>query len=709
MFLVSSLVHFASAALAQVPLQNASFESPQIGEGSQISPMPDGNGWKVRGDVALRNGSYNLGTAPFMIEPAMGRQMLRMRAGTVISQSMNVVSAGTYSVAIHAAQDAISESGQTVKVMLNGVAAIVQTPTQNMSQLTFAGFALSAGAATLQIELPDPAPGKTTGGVWIDNVVLYRTDGGANAKPSAGITWPIAGQSLPDTFVDVVATATDPEGAVSKVELYENGMLVATRTQAPWVFLRNYSTVGTKSLVARVFDSANQWTDSELVAFSHSAGTLKPFVQHGGFESPRMAAQTETWNAYPGWGNFQQGALTIASGGFETPWNHLFIVPQLGRQTAHFEPVQYAQTLSQTITLPAGNYGLIFRSNAGSVGLTVDTNQGRLGTATYSPSGFYAYSFTHAGGPNGLYFRPAGYAWTVVQLDDVRVGPAGLPLVSLSLAAGVPTTSPASLRFLGNVEVYDRTITQAQLVDVTTGAEVIVGTQFGHASSPTFEWIVLKPGTSTVRMKVADSFGFTTYSAPLTFSLSAPSIPALYNAGFEALAAFGGSSQIGIGVGWLMGGTCFQLPCGLIAARGSGYLPASSVVPEGVSAGLLRGNGFLSQSIHIPAGTFVVSVKAAAVGTVAGQNFKIIVNGTDLGTFTPLTTSFATFVSNAFSISPAGVYSVRMEGAASNSANFVAIDDVQIYTPNVLPTVTITCTVLLRTIIPHARFPATRA
>jgi hypothetical protein len=106
-----------------------------------------------------------------------------------------------------------------------------------------------------------------------DNLGLTTTSGQAtvtvvnpNLAPVVSITAPADGTSLDDPATAVVqVSASDPDGTVAKVELFENGSLIASRSQSPYQFTVSGLPVGIYDFVARATDNLSSSTDSTAV------------------------------------------------------------------------------------------------------------------------------------------------------------------------------------------------------------------------------------------------------------------------------------------------------------------------------------------------------------------------------------------------------------------------------------------------------------
>ncbi|MCD8483757.1 MAG: Ig-like domain-containing protein [Verrucomicrobia bacterium] len=83
-----------------------------------------------------------------------------------------------------------------------------------------------------------------------------------NLPPAVAIISPADQAAFPrGTQMQVSVNASDPDGTVTRVELYSNGQLVASKTSGPWTFLWN-APAGFHTLTARATDNANATSQS---------------------------------------------------------------------------------------------------------------------------------------------------------------------------------------------------------------------------------------------------------------------------------------------------------------------------------------------------------------------------------------------------------------------------------------------------------------
>ncbi|WP_213456521.1 glycoside hydrolase family 48 protein [Rhizomonospora bruguierae] len=77
-----------------------------------------------------------------------------------------------------------------------------------------------------------------------------------NQPPTVALTVP-AGTKTAPADVPLTATASDPDGSITKVEFYRNGMLVNTDTTAPYSYTLTALPAGDYTVQARAYDNGN--------------------------------------------------------------------------------------------------------------------------------------------------------------------------------------------------------------------------------------------------------------------------------------------------------------------------------------------------------------------------------------------------------------------------------------------------------------------
>jgi galactose oxidase-like protein/Big-like domain-containing protein len=128
---------------------------------------------------------------------------------------------------------------------------------------TFAWSGVAAGTYTLTARATDDAGGATT------SAPVTITVGAVNAPPTVSITFPADGAVFAwKPTMTVTATATDPDGTVTKVEFRDGSNLLATDTSAPYSFIWRNVPQGSHVLTARATDNAGAVTTSGSISIT---------------------------------------------------------------------------------------------------------------------------------------------------------------------------------------------------------------------------------------------------------------------------------------------------------------------------------------------------------------------------------------------------------------------------------------------------------
>ena len=104
-----------------------------------------------------------------------------------------------------------------------------------------------------------------------------------------------------------------------------------------------------------------------------------------------------------------------------------------------------------------------------------------------------------------------------------------------------------------------------------------------------------------------------------------------------------------------------------ISGNNSGFTSGNPPAPEGSQVAFLQGTGSFSQSVSgWAAGSYVLTFDAAQRGNyqASQQNFKVLVDGTVVGTFTPSGTSYQSYSTAAFTVT-AGSHTITFQGLDS--------------------------------------------
>lgn len=189
-----------------------------------------------------------------------------------------------------------------------------------------------------------------------------------NKPPTVSLTSPAAGASFEaPADVPITATASDPDGTISKVEFYRNGLLINTDTTAPYSYTQEDLPAGSYTVQAKAYDNADGTATAER-AFTVTQPT-----------GPRLVA-TPT-------------AVAVPEGGSETVNLKLSAAPTASTAVTVAKTGDSDITVSPTsVTLTTSNW------NTG-VNVTVsaaedDDSAGGTATITASATGFAQVAVT---------------------------------------------------------------------------------------------------------------------------------------------------------------------------------------------------------------------------------------------------------------------------------------------------------------------------
>jgi hypothetical protein len=88
-----------------------------------------------------------------------------------------------------------------------------------------------------------------------DNVVVRAVAPAPNAPPVVSLTSPADGVTVnPSTPVNIAATASDVDGTITNVDLYVDGVKIASDTTSPYTFTWQSAATGTHTVKAIAYD-----------------------------------------------------------------------------------------------------------------------------------------------------------------------------------------------------------------------------------------------------------------------------------------------------------------------------------------------------------------------------------------------------------------------------------------------------------------------
>ncbi len=298
-------VNAAPTVAITAPTNNASYTGP-----ANITLMANAN--DADGSVAkveFFNGSTLLGTAtaaPYSISwtnVAPGNYSITavvtdnqgaIATSAAIVINVNAAPAITLNAAgsgyiapatVSLAATATDTDGTIAKVEFYNGATLLGSVTT--APYTFAWTNVAAGSYSVTAIATDSQGAATT-----SNAVSITV--AANSAPTVAIITPSNNQTfIAPAAIAINATASDTDGTVAKVELYEGANLLATITQAPYSFTWN-AAPGSYTLFAKATDNLGAVTTSTAVNITVTAVNVAPTVTLSA--SPTNAAAPATIN-----------------------------------------------------------------------------------------------------------------------------------------------------------------------------------------------------------------------------------------------------------------------------------------------------------------------------------------------------------------------------------------------------------------------------
>jgi hypothetical protein len=199
---------------------------------------------------------------------------------------------------------AADSDGTVTKVdFYNGTTLLGTTSTAPYS---YSWTGVVAGTYTLTARATDNAGASTT-----STAATVTVSAPANVPPTVTLTAPVNGATYtaPAT-ISLAATASDPDGTVSKVDFYNGATLLGTASTAPYSYSWTGVVAGTYILTAKATDNAGATTTSTAATVTISAAVVRTNVALTSNGGVATASSAGTYVA----ANVNNGSRTPAGG-----------------------------------------------------------------------------------------------------------------------------------------------------------------------------------------------------------------------------------------------------------------------------------------------------------------------------------------------------------------------------------------------------------
>ena len=421
----------------------------------------------------------------------------------------------------------------------------------------------------------------------------------ANAPPSVSLTSPANGASFTaPASITMTATASDPDGTVTRVDFFAGTTLVGSVTSAPFTFTWSNAPAGGYSVTAQAVDNLGAATTSSGVVISitpGSGGNLPAPWANGDIGAVTQAGSASvnagTWSV-TGSGADVWGTADEFHYVYQSLTGDGTIVARVATLQNVDQWTKAGVMLRESLT-PGSAHAFMFATPAGSTkGLAFQRRTATSGLSTHTAGGDGAppvwVRLTRSQGTIAAYRSADGVNWTLVgsdtipmattiyaglavnshnagalataTFDNVSVTAAGSPpppnaspSVSLtSPASGATFAAPAAITLSANAFDSDGTIAK---VDFYAGA-TLVGTDTDSPYSIT--WTNVPASSYSLTARATDNLGAVSVSSAVSIQVTSapppPGLPAPWANGDIGAVTQAGSASVNAGT-WSVTGS----------------------------------------------------------------------------------------------------------------------------------------------------------
>ncbi len=444
------------------------------------------------------------------------------------------------------AASASDADGTISKVEFYNGTALLATMTTSPFSYTWQNVPI--GTYTLTAKATDNQNAVTT-----STPITISVSAPANQLPIVSITQPTNNQQfITPTNVTINATASDPDGTISKVEFYNGTTLLGTALTAPYSFVWQNIAVGTYQIKAKAFDNLNasstalanitvvasvvtptcvitspanntvfyQPANITINATAGATGTLLKWVKfyRNGvlIGTDNTSPYSITWtNAPIGTYNLTAIATTTQNISATSSIVSINVLAQGGNTPPACSITQPTQ--NQTFTTPTN---ITINANATDANGTVTKVDFYNGTTLLGTKNSAPYSFVWSNPSAGTYSITAkatdnqGASTTSTAVIIVVNNPVVSnqpPTCSITQPTQNQTfTTPTNITINANATDADGTVTKVDFYNGTT----LLGTK--NSTPYSFVWSNPSAGTYSITVKATDNQGASTTSTAVT-------------------------------------------------------------------------------------------------------------------------------------------------------------------------------------------------
>ncbi|MGM9508960.1 Ig-like domain-containing protein [Larkinella sp. GY13] len=338
----------------------------------------------------------------------------------------------------------------------------------------------------------------------------------------------------PGSNINLTATASDPDGTITKVDFFSGTALVGTSTAAPYTFLWTNVPLGVYFVTARATDNTGVTKVSDAVkitvdglgsdvlyAEDYNTNTAVGWVANGGtwtaanqrYESTNTNGEFTSFYNGASFTNYSYSVDATASWdnnigvvfNYQNTNNYYIVVFNSKSKTVELKKkVNGVLTTIASTTFTGGGTGAI---HAISI-----TNNGSTTTVKINGNTVFTNVSTtdFAGGKIGLYsfYCPARFDNVIVRSVNA------LPTVALtSPATNATFTAPATLTLTASASASSGSVSKVEFYNGTT----LLGS--ATASPYTFAWTNVPAGAYVLTAKVTDNTSATATSSPVSVTV----------------------------------------------------------------------------------------------------------------------------------------------------------------------------------------------